>query len=103
MAAGVLAKPGSRRGPCLKACEHRDCAATREIAASICRICKMPIGYDVGFYMNYDPPGGYVHSVCYENEIEAKQKQKEKRSRKHSCPACGYGLIADCPAQRLGK
>ncbi len=50
MAAGVLAPPGTEYGPCEQACEHTDCRATREEAATPCSICQEPIGYGQRFY-----------------------------------------------------
>jgi hypothetical protein len=38
MAALALPKPGSKYSPCLEACTHTDCAATREMAAHLHRL-----------------------------------------------------------------
>lgn len=50
MAAGTLPKPGSKFGPCLDACQHKDCAQTRADAVAKCPICGRAIGYSVEFY-----------------------------------------------------
>lgn len=66
MAAGVLQKPGTKLGPCKsKACGHRDCAATRADAASLCRFCNEPITYGRAFVRaRFD--GSLAHDVCLE-------------------------------------
>ena len=69
MAAGMLSKPGSEYGPCAGECDHTDCAATRRMAETPCRICKEPIGYDRRFYREDD--GSLVHAVCLEEEVSA--------------------------------
>jgi hypothetical protein len=66
MAAGRLPVPGSEFGPCPEPCQHIDCAATREDAAQVCRICDKPIGYEVRFYQS---AGQLVHAACLEEEI----------------------------------
>jgi hypothetical protein len=50
MAAVFLSKPGEQHGPCIEACAHIDCEASRADAASVCGYCNNPIGYGVGFY-----------------------------------------------------
>jgi len=45
-----LPGPGTRLGPCLPDCDHRDCALTGLQAASLCRECKEPIGYERRFF-----------------------------------------------------
>lgn len=65
MAAGYLSKPGTEYGPCEGGCEHRDCAATREMAATVCRFCGEPIGYDRGFYWG-DRIEDRAHASCAE-------------------------------------
>ncbi len=75
MAAGVLPGPGAvspasgeEIGPCVDACKHRDCAATREMAAASCRFCVKPIGYDVRFYREGNG-SGLVHASCWEDDL----------------------------------
>lgn len=70
MAAGMLPLPGTEYGPCVSACEHRDCAATRTTAESVCPLCGDPIGYETRYYVlswdavveGEDPAP--VHGVC---------------------------------------
>lgn len=69
MAAGVLPKPGSKVGPCVKRCKHRDCAQTKQDAAEACRFCQKPIGYDVGFY-RARLSGELAHAFCFEDAVE---------------------------------
>ena len=69
MAAGVMPAPGTEYGPCEDECQHRDCAATRERAAFICRYCGEPIGYDTRFYIEGRPIDLLaVHALCAELE-----------------------------------
>ncbi len=87
MAAGTLAKPTAHPtsyGPCLLKCNHTDCAATRKIAASICKFCEGPIAYEIRFYRDPDndystPQDGivlaYVHALCFEIDIENELKE----------------------------
>jgi hypothetical protein len=65
MAAGSLPAPGTKHGPCMEACQHRDCQLTREDAAEICIICGEPIGYNRRFYQEEQ---GKVHSLCLYNQ-----------------------------------
>ena len=78
MAAGRIAKPGSRNGPCLPdpdssvdyfgdatMCSHVDCKANRTAAASLCPVCLKPIGYETRFYRS--GASGYVHATCEES------------------------------------
>ena len=69
MAQGRLPQPGSKFGPCKTACAHKDCAATREDAATACRICNEPIGYDTGFYR--EDGKVLVHASCAHAEVRA--------------------------------
>lgn len=68
MAATTLPAPGSEFGPCVEPCAHRDCEATREMAAAACVHCSQPIGYDVRFYRVdlTHPKGLYAHARCEE-------------------------------------
>ncbi len=72
MAAGIMAAPGTERGPCEGGCEHRDCATTRRWAESDCWYCDEPIGYEVRFYSltMRDAEGRrrLVHARCEEEE-----------------------------------
>ena len=73
MAASILAEPGTEYGPCERACGHSDCAAVRKMAETICRVCKVPIGYGIWFYGERTHPEGgtmYAHAVCLEDEVE---------------------------------
>jgi len=70
MAAGVLPKPGTKYGPCLAGCEHRDCAQTRADADTPCHWCSLPIGYGVGHYRT---DAGPTHAECEERAAEAGQ------------------------------
>lgn len=63
----MLSDPGSSLGPCAEPCAHRDCADTREIAASPCSECNDEIGYRRAFYQNTD--GSHVHATCEERRI----------------------------------
>lgn len=78
MAAIQLPRPGTKYGPCKAACEHSDCAATRNMVARVCRLCGQAIGYATLFYSDPDSPdeSALVHSVClheaHEQEIKAR-------------------------------
>lgn len=80
MAAISLASPGTKYGPCKAPCQHRDCAATRLMAESICRLCGKPIGYDTRCYADPDSPDplASVHASCLEDAIEAERTQKKE-------------------------
>lgn len=77
MAAGMMPpETGSEFSPCVK-CEHRDCAATRVTAASICRHCDKPIGWDVRFYKDDEAAGSeWMHALCEELAIEEELKTR---------------------------
>ena len=68
MAAGYL----DPNLPCKDECKHKDCAATRTIAAALCYWCKQPIGYDTAFYHRpqEEEGGGWEHAVCLETAVE---------------------------------
>ena len=61
MAASVLGRPGTTRGPCAQGCAHAACAGIRKIAASKCRHCGQPIDYGRAFYKH---PKGWAHADC---------------------------------------
>lgn len=70
-----IPKPGSKLGPCKKACSHRDCDESRFIATfCMCRFCGKPIGYETRFYRDpqADAPATpsdrrWVHADCFED------------------------------------
>lgn len=68
MAAGVLPKPGTKRGPCKTDCAHRDCAQTKADAMSVCRFCHKTIGYGNGFFRSH--AGALAHAMCVDLAIE---------------------------------
>lgn len=83
MAAGMLPEPGKvvrgrEIGPCITACNHRDCAATRQQAATECYHCLRPIGYGVRFYFedvtgegrSGDDNYRMAHAACTEKMAE---------------------------------
>ena len=74
MAAAALPKPGTKYGPCKKACEHRDCAETRRMVAQICHFCNTAIGYDRRFYTDPDNRDQLVHASCLEDAVMAERK-----------------------------
>ena len=69
MAAGSVPRPGSEY-LCTAKCQHTDCADLRRIAATLCRICRDPIGYDSLFYRDTDHAtmDDFVHAGCLETE-----------------------------------
>lgn len=67
MAAGKIPAPGSEYGPCADPCQHIDCAQTRAMAATVCRFCGQPIGYDTRLY---DVEHQLVHADCYERSVD---------------------------------
>lgn len=68
MAAGSLPAPGTEYGPCTKDCVHRDCMETRVQAATWCRDCGEPIGYNRAFYKDSD--GFLTHAECLERRLK---------------------------------
>jgi len=68
MAWSVLAKPGTKFGPCKGECSHPDCACTREMAAALCIYCGKPIGYDTKLCGNHEK--GYAHFICALEDAE---------------------------------
>jgi len=61
MAASIIPAAGSAFGPCLKACEHRDCAELRQMASELCVICDEPIRYERLFYREGK---WFYHALC---------------------------------------
>ena len=99
MAASTIAAPGTEYGPCLPqrtrrravpggapvvlTCAHVDCAESRMLASSVCRLCSDTIGYDVRFYRDPEtadkPRVGatstvyaydWVHAACLERAAD---------------------------------
>lgn len=80
MAAGEIAPPGSKYGPCFEIlCGHIDCKATRKMAAQFCRYCDQPIGYETRMYSDPLDRDKLVHAVCLEIEAEAEQHAERTR------------------------
>lgn len=73
MAAVVLPAPGTEYGPCKDGCAHVDCALTRDMAASVCRFCHEPVGYEASIYRDPDNRDGWVHAVCLMIDRETKE------------------------------
>lgn len=128
MASSALPEPGTEYGPCLEACEHRDCAATRRDAAELCTICEKPIGYGRHHYSDgeqrADGSRPLVHAVCFEEKVEREragapafyraQTERgwwlsrdgehwypvtERPTREHDCD----GVLAQCEPRREGN
>jgi hypothetical protein len=75
MAAGYLPAPEPEGvGPCAGECAHTDCAATRRLAALICRHCDKPIGYEIAYYQNGDWTE-LEHALCA--HLAADKRRKE--------------------------
>ena len=74
MASGFLPEPGKvvrgeEIGPCVKPCQHKDCAQTRQMAAAPCIHCGEPIGYETAFVQTGEPTNvvadmGLAHTRC---------------------------------------
>lgn len=73
MASGFLPTPGKvvdgeTIGPCVVVCEHVDCLQTRAMAATKCRECGKPIGYETAFVQDTTTPVvadmGLRHTRC---------------------------------------
>jgi hypothetical protein len=60
-------------GPCLEPCEHRSCRQMREDAASLCRICSRPIGWNNPIYYEEQ---GLVHRDCLISEVERERAEQ---------------------------
>jgi hypothetical protein len=72
MATGTLPAPGSKQGPCKHECAHPKCTSMRLDAASVCRYCKAPIGYEARFCREGSE---LVHAICLEAAVEAEQSE----------------------------
>jgi hypothetical protein len=69
MASVTIPKPGTRLGPCLEYCQHKDCADHRKSAGALCVFCRKPIGYNVPMaYHALD--GAEAHWACIEENQE---------------------------------
>lgn len=68
MAYIILSEPGTKYGPCKEPCAHKDCAATRKEAESICSLCSQPLGYQRK--ITRDNEYGEVHMMCLEGGLE---------------------------------
>jgi hypothetical protein len=49
MTYSVIPRPGSRLGPCVPVCRHRDCLENREQALWACFLCHHPLGFEVAW------------------------------------------------------
>ena len=47
---------------CEKECSHTDCAATRKMVNSLCKICKEPVRSGQKFYS--EDFVGFTHALC---------------------------------------
>jgi hypothetical protein len=75
MAYSVLSPIGSPGGPCEDPrCGHTDCAWTRTVAVSPCRLCGKPIGYETPFNRERQDDGSetFVHFACLWDEVEGR-------------------------------
>jgi hypothetical protein len=61
---------GDRSGPCVEACEHRDCAASRSTAAAKCQRCGEAIGFGVRFYTIKGSELVHEHAACAERAAD---------------------------------
>lgn len=82
MAAGRLPLPGTKLGPCVEPCQHKDCAANRRMAVGLCRFCNAVIGYETRFYKDPDADDAYVnvHARCLENIAELAPYERRNES-----------------------
>ena len=71
----ILSEPGTDHGPCAEDCKHTDCAETRRMALSNCKVCGEPIGYDRQFYA-YENWQEFKHADCAWEEQEKKEQRK---------------------------
>ena len=74
MAFYYLSDPGTECGPCIEACKHTDCAATRKQAEGLCLICSEPIGYEMPIYFTDD---GIEHFKCYHKKHDKDNSHAE--------------------------
>lgn len=65
MAAIQLSAVGSKYGPCVESCGHRDCALTRSDLELPCEFCHRPLGSEVLVYTSVP-----AHAACYEEAVE---------------------------------
>jgi hypothetical protein len=72
MAASALPRPGSKYGPCVEQCIHRDCAETRAMAERNCTGCAEEIGYERAFYR--DDSGDLIHATCAEQVLASRKE-----------------------------
>jgi hypothetical protein len=90
MAAGWIPKPTMGKdtvGPCAPDCHrwttknrpdavipegqsHSNCAELRWQAASVCRLCSKPIGFEVRMYVDPEDDRVLVHALCLERAAE---------------------------------
>lgn len=68
MAAGILAAPGTKSGPCDGDCQHIDCRLVRVEALTHCSFCDEEIGYNTRFYITEE--FGHCHALCLEEHYE---------------------------------
>ncbi len=73
MAWVMLSKPGTKYGPCKRACKHVDCAHTRNMAQRTCRFCDRQIGYETPFAEDPERKGEFVHRDCLWTEEERRR------------------------------
>lgn len=76
MAWSIVPRPGTKVGPCKGECQHTDCAATRKLAATICRYCQQEIGYGGKYTMEAGEP---VHFICLVEHVESESTSGEER------------------------
>jgi hypothetical protein len=67
MAASLIAKPGTKFGPCKDACEHVDCRQSRELVNTCCFFCHSRIGYNKMFVTSGKRA---AHDTCCELAVE---------------------------------
>lgn len=79
MAAMSLPAPGTEYGPCVTWCSHDSCMETRQMAATVCRLCVGPIAYNLPCFSD-GHRDDLVHAVCLAHEIDT-------RSRRNPGPA----------------
>jgi hypothetical protein len=74
----TIEAPGTGLGPCREPCTHYDCRDNRMLAASICPVCNLEIGYEVQIYIHWHHYCRLpFHAACYhkvEHDTEALRK-----------------------------